>query len=211
MKVSEVDVVLIPSLPELTALPASGGDVPIYNGADNILYRIKAALLGGGSETALKWVVATTYAADEVVEFGLKLWLSLQDNNTGNTPVEGVWWTEVSKSTANGFGYYAPGVYTVDPSVVIRSGGLFWLDNTTVTFPFYSTDFEAEFAQNKWVQLTGSRGGVTAHNDLTGRDEDDSHPIVAITGLENRLTGIENQQSGNQLTFASIYGYYNFI
>lgn len=59
--------------------------------------------------------------------------------------------------------------------------------------------------------LVAGGGGVTVHNDLTGRDEDDSHPIGAITGLENRLAGIENQQSGNQLTFASIYGYYNFI
>ena len=160
MKVNEVDVVQIPSLPELMALPAGGGNVPIYNGADNILYRIKAALLGGGSETAVKWNVSTTYAADVVVEFGLKLWLSLADGNTGNTPVDGsAWWVEVSKSTANGFGYYAPGVFTVDPTMVLRSGGLFYIDNQVVTFPFNSVDFEAEYAQNKWVQVAGSDGG----------------------------------------------------
>jgi len=160
MKVNEVDVVLIPSLPELMALPAGGGDVPIYNGADNILYRIKAALLGGGSETAVKWNVSTTYAADVVVEFGLKLWLSLADGNTGNTPVVGsAWWVEVSKSTANGFGYWSAGVYTIDPSMVLRSGGLFYIDNQVVTFPFNSADFEAEYAQNKWVQVAGSGSG----------------------------------------------------
>ena len=163
MKVNEVDVVQIPSLPELMALPAGGGDVPIYNGADNILYRIKAALLGGGSETAVKWDVSTTYAADVVVEFGLKLWLSLAGGNTGNTPIDGsVWWVEVSKSTANGFGYYASGVYTIDPSMVLRSGGLFYLDNQIVTFPFNSTDFEAEYALNQWVQVAGSGSGGTA-------------------------------------------------
>lgn len=161
MKVNEVDVVLIPSLPELMALPAGGGDVPIYNGADNILYRIKAALLGGGSETAVRWIIDEIYAKDRIVEFGLKLWLSKENANEGNTPVEGDWWTEVSKSTANGFGYWAPGVFTVDPTMVLRSGGLFYIDNQVVTFPFNSTDFEAEYAQNKWVQVAGSGSGGT--------------------------------------------------
>lgn len=180
MKVNEVDVVLIPSLPELMALPAGGGDVPIYNGADNILYRIKAALLGGGSETAVRWIIDEIYAKDRIVEFGLKLWLSKENANEGNTPVEGDWWTEVSKSTANGFGYWAPGVFTVDPTMVLRSGGLFYLDNQIVTFPFNSTDFEAEYAQNKWVQVAGSGSGGGFVWNIVNIDSSTITDFVAI-------------------------------
>ena len=33
----------------------------------------------------------------------------------------------------------------------------------------------------------GGGGGTTVHNELTGRDADDAHPISAITGLEDEL------------------------
>jgi hypothetical protein len=33
----------------------------------------------------------------------------------------------------------------------------------------------------------GGGGGTTIHNELTGRDADDAHPISAITGLEDEL------------------------
>ena len=37
----------------------------------------------------------------------------------------------------------------------------------------------------------GGSGGVTIHNDLTGRDVADGHPIEAITGLQAALDGVE--------------------
>lgn len=38
-----------------------------------------------------------------------------------------------------------------------------------------------------WPTPAGEGGGVTVHNQLTGRSSTDAHPISAITGLEARL------------------------
>lgn len=38
----------------------------------------------------------------------------------------------------------------------------------------------------------GGSGGVTQHNELSGRDADNAHPIASITGLEKRLKDIDN-------------------
>ena len=41
-----------------------------------------------------------------------------------------------------------------------------------------------------WVQIsTGGSGGVTVHNDLTGRSEASCHPISSITDLQTTLSG----------------------
>lgn len=161
-KVSEVYISRIPQLPELLELPSTAY-IPIYNAASDITGRISAILLKGGTENKQNWNPETSYLAGEIVEFQLKFWKSLigtqETPNIGNTPIEGTYWTEVSRSTGNGYGYWSAGVFTQDPSMVIRSGGLFLLDNTKVTFPYYSTDFEAEYQQGIWVQLTGSGSG----------------------------------------------------
>ena len=44
----------------------------------------------------------------------------------------------------------------------------------------------------------GSGGGVTDHEKLTGRDKADQHPMIAITGLEDALSG--KQPTGTYLT-----------
>lgn len=41
---------------------------------------------------------------------------------------------------------------------------------------------------NTWVPI-GSGGGITAHNDLTGRDGVGCHPISSITDLQTALAG----------------------
>jgi hypothetical protein len=38
-----------------------------------------------------------------------------------------------------------------------------------------------------WAQTDGAAAGSTVHNDLTGRDVADAHPIEAITGLADAL------------------------
>lgn len=38
-----------------------------------------------------------------------------------------------------------------------------------------------------WVTITSGGGGITVHNDLTGRSTVDAHPISAITGLQGAL------------------------
>lgn len=161
-KVSEVYINRIPQLPELMELP-SISFIPIYNANNDITGRISAILLKGGTEAKNIWDAEVEYIEGDIVEFQLKFWKSqvgtIETPNVGNAPMEGSIWTEVSKSTGNGYGYWSAGVFTQDPSMVIRSGGLFLLDNTKVTFPFNSDDFEAEYQQGIWVQLTGSGSG----------------------------------------------------
>jgi hypothetical protein len=40
------------------------------------------------------WDSGSTYSEDDLVTYGGSHWKSLQDNNTGHTPVEGSWWTD---------------------------------------------------------------------------------------------------------------------
>ena len=49
---------------------------------------------------------------------------------------------------------------------------------------------------------SGGTGGVSDHNDLTGRSALNQHPIKAISGLEDKLTEIENKIPSS----ASSYG-----
>ena len=39
------------------------------------------------------------------------------------------------------------------------------------------------------IGATGAGGGVTVHNDLTGRSASDAHPTSAVTGLDTALAG----------------------
>lgn len=39
----------------------------------------------------------TTYATDDLVWYNGNVWRSLADSNTGNTPVEGAWWTDLGQ------------------------------------------------------------------------------------------------------------------
>jgi hypothetical protein len=39
------------------------------------------------------------------------------------------------------------------------------------------------------ISATGGGGGVTVHNDLTGRSTGDAHPISAVTGLQTAIDG----------------------
>ena len=60
-----------------------------------------------------------------------------------------------------------------------------------------------------------SKGLVTGGSDATTADIPDSTDKRYVTEAEKvdiaKIDGIETQISANQLTFASIYGYYNFI
>lgn len=57
--------------------------------------------------------------------------------------------------------------------------------------------------------------GASTHNDLTGRDSLAAHPASSIVTVDSstvqqKITDIETQIAANSLTFAAIYGYYNF-
>lgn len=59
-------------------------------------YVLVSDLLTG--ESYETWQEDVSYDTGERVTFGFKLWESLQDDNEGNIPTEGVWWKEVSES-----------------------------------------------------------------------------------------------------------------
>jgi hypothetical protein len=54
--------------------------------------------------------------------------------------------------------------------------------------------------------LSGSSGGATVHNELTGRSVSDTHPMSAITGLEDALEKLEGvAYTHNQAVPATVW------
>lgn len=74
--------------------------------------------------------------------------------------------------------------------------------NTTVRPQFSQTSgsFAMKFSQ-------GTGGGVTDHNDLTGREAENQHPISAITGLEKELADIKKEigEKPSSVTAKDVY------
>ena len=130
--------------------------IPIYDPATGRTVKVKASLFTGGEDKTLQWVSTETYTIDEIRTWNLKFWKSLVDANIGNQPVEGPYWTEVSKSETGNLGYWAAGVFTNDPSYAVYNQELYLLDNTAVTIPYESSDFETELSENKWVLQGGA-------------------------------------------------------
>ena len=66
----------------------------------------------------------TSYAADDQVWHAGSVWQSLQDSNTGNTPVEGAWWTELGEVDQGAEEYDSGTTYALDAVVVYQ--GFVW-------------------------------------------------------------------------------------
>jgi hypothetical protein len=102
------------------------------------IHKLSIDELKGQPESVVKWNPTTSYDLDFIVEYNSKLWKSDQSNNLNNVPSTGSsFWTEVSKSEANGFGRWSAGVYTIDPTVVINGNSLYILADT-VALPYES-------------------------------------------------------------------------
>lgn len=195
---------------ELTQLNPFAGSLtgeellPIYNPITGKTLRLKTSEIRGGEDKTQRWLSTETYATGDIRAWNLKFWKSLVDGNLNNQPVEGAYWTEVSKSESGNLGYWAAGVFTVDPTIVMFSDKLYWLDNTVVTIPFESIDFAAELAANKWKLITGSVGGVTTHSELTGKDDEAGFQHVTSTektNLTDHINGADEQKhTSNQIT-----------
>ena len=167
----------------------------VYDPVTDATYKVKVSSIRGGQSTLEKWSPDSEYDEGKILEWNLKIWQSLTDNNQGNIPTEGTFWTEVSRSEAANFGYYAPGVFTNDPTIVLNNGSLYWLDNTVVSLPFNSTDFAAELAANKWKSITGSGGGG---GGLTPEQE------ATLTAAGVHINGADDEKHGsNQITNAA--------
>ncbi len=149
-----IEIVRIPQLQEL--LENTGSlFLPLWKKDEDKTYRILSSLLSGGTDTTPVWKSTITYQQDDIVEWNLKLWKSLIDDNLNNVPAENENWTEVSKSTGgDGINYWAAGVYTKNPTFVLYSKKIFLLDTTVVSMPFESTNFLTEFDEGKWLQMT---------------------------------------------------------
>jgi hypothetical protein len=158
---------ILKSINDHRLLEAVTGDelMLVYDPASGGEKKVKLSELQGAEDKTLKWLSNEAYLIDDIREYNLKLWKSRTNSNLGNLPAENEFWTEVAKSTANGIGYYAPGVFTLDPSLVIASGQLYYLNNLVVNFPFESVDFIAELNENKWVSV--AREGESKWQDVT--------------------------------------------
>lgn len=186
-KVSEVTVLRIDELPQALERPLSALGV-IFDPETNATFSIDVNLLAGGEKSTLFWSPTETYETGDIREFGLRLWKSLQDNNTNRTPIEGAWWTEVSRSEGNGFGYWGEGVYDIDPSVVIQNDKIYYLNTTAVSLPFESTDFAAEEALNIWKLLGGEIVAAT-NADMDAGTENGKFvpPLKFVYGITTRV------------------------
>jgi hypothetical protein len=185
-------LVRVPELPELSNVQA-GTLIVGYDTATGRTVKINVNALGGGEETDITWRNTTVYAENQIVEYGLKLWKSLQNDNTGNFPSENTFWTEVSKAGAgSNITNYTPGVYTYEPTLVLRQGRLYFL---AATKPFESVNFTSEAQSGAWQQVNRSNLIAVVHLDnIDGAfflEKVDDTLIVLISGTVEILNGDE--------------------
>lgn len=185
-----------PQLPELANVQA-GAYVVGYNTATDQTVKINVSTLGGGQETDINWRANVPYATGLIVEYGLKLWKSLIDDNLGNLPSEGANWTEVSKAGAgSNITNYTTGVYTHDPTIVLLGGRMYYL---LAAKPFESTDFIAELEANQWREINRNNIIGVAYNNLIGSDYYFPNLDDTLIVLTAGTIGIEN---GNETVFS---------
>lgn len=156
---------------ELTQLNPFAGSLtgeellPIYDPITGKTLRLKTSEIRGGDDKTQQWLSTETYTTGDIRAWNLKFWKSLVDDNLNHQPVEGAFWTEVSKSESGNLGYWAAGVFTVDPTVVFYGGQMYLLNTNTesggVTMPYESTNFVTELAAGKWILI--GQGAEAAH------------------------------------------------
>lgn len=192
-KVSEVEVIRIPELPEAIAKPAASY-VVIYNPEDGKTYRILESLLQGGQTTVPNWTSGATFDTGELCIFNLKIWSSKVDGNIGQTPIEGAFWEEVSKSEAGYTPVWAAGVYDVALSQVVKYDSVsdkYILYILRASAPFTSSDFDTELSAGSWQAMGGSGGSVTPATNQQMQEATNNTatvtPLQFLYGLGNTV------------------------
>lgn len=99
----------------------------------------------------------TTYATDDLVWYAGNVWKSLQDSNTGNTPVEGAWWTDLGSVDQDADVWasgttYATGDYAVHEGALWVSAADSNIGNTPSTA---STEWTRVGAANRLKAFDG--------------------------------------------------------
>src|SRR5690554_1980346 len=173
-----------PQLPELQII-GQGVYLVGYDQQTDRTVKVNVQSIGGGEQAPdLIWRADTEYNSDSIVEFGLRLWKSLVDNNVGNIPMEGDNWTEVARASAatTSIPNWAAGVYTHSPTLVLRNNAIYRL---TRPVPYESTDFEAEAAAFPpvWEKIQADGGGHT-FEDSTGNALPARNVAKAGAGIE---------------------------
>jgi len=99
----------------------------------------------------------TTYAVGELVWHGGNVWRSLQDSNTGNTPVEGAWWTDLGAVDEGALEYSAGTTYNINDYAVYE--GQLWKcaanSTTGVTPAVTATEWTRQGATNRLKAFDG--------------------------------------------------------
>lgn len=115
-------------------------------------------------DEASPWVIGDTYITDNVVSYAGNLYVSLQNANTGNPPdaVASTWWKLVEGAKLQlewNVGVYGDGL------IIVFKDDEFWKLKVGPR-PFYSFDFYAEQAADKWVIVSSSGGGGSAGTEI---------------------------------------------
>lgn len=142
--------VRIPGLPKRTDGYKSGS-IAVYNPLSDDTEQTTIQESLGADRADMDWQADTTYSTGDFVLYqDFTGWRSLQDNNTGNVPTEGTFWTAEPISEADGITSteYATGLFTYNASAVQVSGALYFLN---VAAPFKSTNFVTELANDDWI------------------------------------------------------------
>jgi len=99
----------------------------------------------------------TTYATGDLVWYSGNVWRSLQDSNTGNTPVEGAWWTDLG-AVDEGASEYASGTTYNTGDYAVYQGQLWQCaaDGTIgVTPATTATEWTRQGATNRFKAFDG--------------------------------------------------------
>jgi len=156
----------IPQLPR-AATTAKQGVFAIVDPITDQTVQIAVQAALGATRASFDWQSDTTYSIGDLRLYnGLTVWRSLQNNNTGNVPTEGAWWTQETISTADGITdtAYSSGVFTYESSKVIYNNAQYYLQTAA---PFKSTDIVTEIGNGDWAAAVVGATGITTINAAT--------------------------------------------
>jgi hypothetical protein len=152
--------VRIPGLTYKGAIPTNA-EIPYYLPADDTTYRMNASdIMASAASPDDAWNENTVYNDGDISTYGGEVWISNENDNTGNPPgPTSTHWT-IGVHAAAGEAYWSPGVYTGDAPIVIKEkpAGVFGQYLLVAPRPFNSVDFDTELAAGKWKPLAPPAG-----------------------------------------------------
>lgn len=146
---------------------------------------------------------AFSYAIDTPVIYENDWFLSLEDNNQGNTPASNpTKWDPIS-AQSDLIRVWSAGVYLATLSMVVYQDMLYILDRDEVgQEPFISSNFTAELAAGQWVQMGVKKNGNDTRTgnlenvgELRARRATSTSPFVsALISLVGDANSVESSK-----------------